>query len=141
MNCEMYQNRLSEYLDNELDESTMKEIFAHIEICQDCAHELELLKTTLRLAKEIPQVEPPAEICVQIINEVQEIAQEKEQTQFFWSEEIRTEKGTETCEVHFSSQESSQTKSRDVSESSKRYFSQFLEQFNSSWHVFSMESA
>lgn len=141
MNCEICQNKLSEYLENELDESTMKEIYAHIEICEDCAHELELLKTTLRLAKEIPQVEPPAEVCEEILSKVQEIAQEKEQTQFFWSEEIMTEKGTETCEVHFFPPNPSQTKSNGISKSSKRYFSQFLEHFNGSWYVFSMESA
>lgn len=45
--------KLSEYIDGELDQSTRREIEAHLEICASCKICLATLKTTIHLCRGI----------------------------------------------------------------------------------------
>lgn len=55
--CEEIRNLLSDYLDNDLDEKTRKEVEGHLSTCSNCAKELELLRKAMQLVKAWPDLD------------------------------------------------------------------------------------
>lgn len=50
--CRSYFERVSEYLDGELDWETCRKIEAHLEDCPECRECLDALRKTIRLGRE-----------------------------------------------------------------------------------------
>ena len=94
MRCERCRRLLSWYLESDLPSGEMREIEEHLSVCKECSEELKLLEETLALARELPQLEPPEETCLQLLEKVRAMAEPKEVI-YLW-QEIRGEKGMET---------------------------------------------
>lgn len=60
-NCEEVRELLSFYLDNELHENDRKQIVKHLEDCDACKTELDLLKNVIEVIGETEEVEMPAD--------------------------------------------------------------------------------
>jgi len=60
--CKKYFDRISEYLDGELDENICKQIEAHLSDCPECRNCINSLRKTIQLCKEGAQEEMPADI-------------------------------------------------------------------------------
>ncbi len=60
--CMKYAERISEFLDGELDEETFAEIRAHVERCPECRHCVESLRDTIDLLKRTPRDSVPADV-------------------------------------------------------------------------------
>lgn len=58
MNCRYVQSRLSAYLDAELSGTEQQQIRSHLEQCIECSLELESLRQTKRILRQIPIVAP-----------------------------------------------------------------------------------
>ena len=63
--------RLSEYLDNELDEITCKEIEAHVKECVPCFSCMQTLKRTVDLCKQAPDQPVPKDFSEKLKELVQ----------------------------------------------------------------------
>ncbi|MFH1423322.1 MAG: zf-HC2 domain-containing protein, partial [Planctomycetota bacterium] len=63
MNCKEIKNKLSEYLDKELEPEEYSEVSSHIKQCKTCASELETLKRTVELVSSLPRVSAPPELA------------------------------------------------------------------------------
>ncbi len=66
MNCEEIKNRLSEYLDGELDERESKLVGDHLENCPGCAEELAGLKEYFKSIDSLEKAEPPPDFLRQV---------------------------------------------------------------------------
>lgn len=60
--CKALFEKISEYLDGELDAATCKEIEAHLQECPDCAKCYESLKKTVILCKKFPREKVPLDV-------------------------------------------------------------------------------
>jgi hypothetical protein len=70
MKCEECRELLSWYLERDLGFKEMKDIEVHLSICEGCADDLKLLKEAIGLAKGLPQIEPPHQTCLQLLEKV-----------------------------------------------------------------------
>ncbi|GIV10588.1 MAG: hypothetical protein KatS3mg020_0079 [Fimbriimonadales bacterium] len=61
MNCRYVQSRLSAYLDFELSGTEQQQIRSHLEQCIECSLELESLKRTKQILRQLPVVAPSRE--------------------------------------------------------------------------------
>lgn len=57
--CRKYFNRISEYLDGELEDEICREIDAHLRECPECRRCIESLKKTVELCREGAREEIP----------------------------------------------------------------------------------
>ena len=89
MKCSRCRELLSWYLSSDLQPGELGEIEKHLSTCKECLDELKLLKGTLALVRELPPLEPPPEICSQLLSQVEAWALPKETTDVW--EEIRDE--------------------------------------------------
>ena len=83
MKCDRCRELLSWYLESDLRPEEMEEVAAHLSVCKECAEELQLLEETLALARELPQLAPPAEACAQLRKKVR-AAVERKGTHYIW---------------------------------------------------------
>ena len=60
--CKKYFERISEYLDGELEDEISNEIETHLKDCPECRECLESLKKTIQLCKEGGDDEIPSDI-------------------------------------------------------------------------------
>ena len=60
--CKKYFERISEYLDGELDSHTCEKIGAHLRECPECQNCFDSLKKSVALCKEYPNEKIPEEI-------------------------------------------------------------------------------
>ena len=60
--CKEYFERISEYLDGELDGSLCEKIERHLRACPECRDCIESLKKTVGLCKKIPPEQVPREV-------------------------------------------------------------------------------
>ncbi|MFN7018063.1 MAG: anti-sigma factor family protein [Fimbriimonadales bacterium] len=60
MNCRYVQSRLSAYLDMELSGVEQQQIRSHLEQCIECSCELESLRRTKQILRQMPVVVPPS---------------------------------------------------------------------------------
>jgi hypothetical protein len=93
MRCDRCRKLLSWYLESDLPSEEMKGIEKHLSVCKGCSNELKLLEETLALARGLPQLEPPEQTCLQLLEKVRAMAEPKEAI-CLWREK-RGEKGVE----------------------------------------------
>ena len=60
--CKKHFEKISEYLDGELDDRICKEIEEHLQDCPECQDCLDSLKRSIQLCKEVRNEEMPADI-------------------------------------------------------------------------------
>ncbi|MBN2124438.1 MAG: zf-HC2 domain-containing protein [Deltaproteobacteria bacterium] len=60
--CKTLFEKISGYLDGELDTATCEEIEVHLQECPECAKCFESLKKTVSLCKKFPQEKVPMEV-------------------------------------------------------------------------------
>jgi hypothetical protein len=66
MKHEKAQELLSCYVDGTLDAESSKKLEAHLEGCEDCRGDLDLLKKTLQVVGEIPKAQAPADFSARL---------------------------------------------------------------------------
>lgn len=67
MNCDQTQERLSEYLDNRLDDAERREIEDHLAVCYRCLPEARQLSKGIKAVAALPRVEPPPRFSEQVM--------------------------------------------------------------------------
>lgn len=70
MHCEIVQNILEEYLEDELDESFRKKVEYHLQSCSYCQRELDLTKRIANFISVIPDPQAPEEIYENVLAEI-----------------------------------------------------------------------
>lgn len=60
--CRLYAERISEFLDNELDLDTARSIQEHLQSCEHCRHCIQSLQKTIELLQKSPQEPVPEEV-------------------------------------------------------------------------------
>jgi anti-sigma factor RsiW len=76
-NCIALFNRLSEYIDKELDTPTCKEIEAHIKACKPCQVCLGTLKQTVELCKNLEQRQVPEAFTMKLMGAIDDLVKKK----------------------------------------------------------------
>jgi multidrug efflux pump subunit AcrB len=66
MDCKFCQEKLSDYIDNQMSGEEKQQIENHLKQCSHCAKELEDLKFVLGGLKELPEIDPPKNLCENI---------------------------------------------------------------------------
>jgi RNA polymerase sigma-70 factor (ECF subfamily) len=66
-NCRKYFERISEFIDGELDDSLCRTIQAHLGNCPECRSCIESLKKTIALCKNTPKEDPDPEFHQQVM--------------------------------------------------------------------------
>ncbi|MFZ5648073.1 MAG: zf-HC2 domain-containing protein [Bacillota bacterium] len=74
MQCQEIQESLSAYIDGMLDPSAMDTVDRHLEWCPVCRSEAEALKMNVRLVRELPEVEPPADFGQNLRAKLEQVA-------------------------------------------------------------------
>jgi anti-sigma factor RsiW len=74
-NCLMLFERLSEYIDRELDAPTCKEIEAHIKACKPCQICMQTLKQTVNLCRNLERHKVPDTFSNQLQDAVSKLMQ------------------------------------------------------------------
>ncbi|MBW1800386.1 MAG: zf-HC2 domain-containing protein [Deltaproteobacteria bacterium] len=64
--CKKYFERISEYLDGELDASICEKINQHLQECPECRNCLESLKKTVDICKKLPPETIPEDVQARI---------------------------------------------------------------------------
>ena len=72
MKCSEIRERLSAYIDAELDERTLEEIEVHLSGCEQCRDELAALRMLVSCAGDIEEVESPVDLKQRIFEAVEE---------------------------------------------------------------------
>lgn len=67
MNCDQTQERLSEFLDNRLDNAERREIEDHLAVCHRCLPEARQLSKGIKAVAALPRVEPPPRFSEQVM--------------------------------------------------------------------------
>jgi anti-sigma factor RsiW len=76
MDCARVIEKLSAYVDGLLDEQTLELVEKHIGSCDECARELESMRTLVQTAREIERVSPPVELRKRILDAVKQSKQQ-----------------------------------------------------------------
>jgi len=66
--------KLSEYIDNELDVMTCRDIERHVEACVPCKICLETLKRTVKLCKKVDSIPIPESVSVKLRELIQSMS-------------------------------------------------------------------
>lgn len=64
--CRILFEKMSEYLDGELDAGLCSKIMRHLEACPDCLNCFKSLKNTVDICKRFPREKVPKEIHVRL---------------------------------------------------------------------------
>lgn len=81
MHCDIVQNILEEYLEDELDENFRREIASHLQSCSYCQRELAMTERIANFIKVIPDPQVPKEIYENVMTQV--CASQKQPTTSF----------------------------------------------------------
>jgi anti-sigma factor RsiW len=76
MDCARVIEKLSAYVDGLLDEQSLELVEKHIGLCDECARELESMRTLVRTAREIDLISPPVELRKRILDAVKKSKQQ-----------------------------------------------------------------
>jgi RNA polymerase sigma-70 factor (ECF subfamily) len=82
-NCKKYFEKISEYLDGEVDGSLCEKIERHLQDCQECQDCFESLKKTVGLCKKIPPEQVPPEIRKRLRETLKSYLKQDEQDNLF----------------------------------------------------------
>lgn len=72
MQCEQYQEWMSERLDGELDSTRIATLDRHLEACTGCREEWQLLNESWQLLGELPEIEPSPIFRAQVWEKVRQ---------------------------------------------------------------------
>jgi hypothetical protein len=72
MNCDQIQERLSEFLDNRLDDADRRKVEDHLASCPRCLPEAKQLRDGIKGVAGLPEVEPPAGFSQRVMARVRE---------------------------------------------------------------------
>ncbi len=72
MNCSEVRARLSAYQDHELDAALLENISLHLNVCRECARELELLDAVTATVRALPQSQPPSPFTALVMGRILE---------------------------------------------------------------------
>jgi predicted anti-sigma-YlaC factor YlaD len=78
MKCAKAKKKISVYLDGELKEDEKQELLTHLEICDDCRKEKEMLSSLLTTFEVPKEIEPPPYLFLKVKQEI-----EKQETKKF----------------------------------------------------------
>lgn len=70
MECHEVSDLLSAYIDGELDPMDSKNVANHLSVCSYCRNELSELQQTIDLLHELPDLAPPPDFCLQVMNRI-----------------------------------------------------------------------
>ena len=73
MNCQEVQERLSEYLEQSLDDASMRTVDIHLSSCRLCRAEADSLVRCIQNIAGLPMVEPPLGFAQRVMSHVREI--------------------------------------------------------------------
>ena len=76
--CRKYFDRISEYLDGELEDEICKEIDAHMEKCPECRRCIESLKKTVELCRETAKEEIPQDVRERLKSTLRECIEQRD---------------------------------------------------------------
>lgn len=77
--CRKYFERISEYLDGELDDEICRKIEAHLEECPECRECLDSLKKTIQLCKEAGKEAIPSDIHERLRSNLRQLLKRRSQ--------------------------------------------------------------
>ncbi len=70
MKCEICRELLSWYLEEEIQYEEIKE---HLSTCKKCSEDFKMLKEALKQVRTLPQITPPDQTCLKIIEKIKTI--------------------------------------------------------------------
>lgn len=70
MQCKQIKNHTMKYFDGNISELEMEQLMRHIQKCTVCAEEFEVLREALFEIEDLPDIDPPADLTVNIMTEV-----------------------------------------------------------------------
>jgi hypothetical protein len=70
MECHEVSDLLSAYIDGELDPVESKSVVNHLSGCNFCRQELSELQQTINLLHELPDLAPPPDLCLRVMNRI-----------------------------------------------------------------------
>lgn len=76
-NCIDLFERLSEYIDREMDQATCDKVEAHIHDCEPCAACLDTLKRTVKMCKEVKDQDVPKRFSLKLKAAVKELTDKR----------------------------------------------------------------
>ena len=76
--CKRFYKRISEYLDDELDDQICNEIEAHLKDCPECRECLDSLKKTIQLCKKAGKETIPSDIHEHLRSSLRELINRKQ---------------------------------------------------------------
>jgi hypothetical protein len=130
MKCDICRELLSWYLDSDLQAKEMQAVEDHLSICVECSEELGLLKDMLTLARGLPEIEPPEEVCSRLLEKVKGLA-ETDRT-IYIREEVRSEGRIEVSMFEIGQRSSPKRKAGIRF----RYWSEVVREFNGTYWGF-----
>ena len=77
MDCIKINEKLSAYIENQLDPEEQKNVNHHLKTCQNCRTALRDLRKTIEYARSIEETEPPAWLAQKIMAKVREESEKK----------------------------------------------------------------
>ena len=77
MSCHNIQEKLNDYIEQELSEEQSRQIEMHLNTCPECRAELSELKTVLSLTRNLDAVDPPPFLAKRIMANVRELPAKK----------------------------------------------------------------
>ena len=84
MNCDEVQERLSEYLEQALDEGNLRSVESHLSSCRLCRAEADSLALCIESIANLPAVEPPIGFAQRVMSHVRELEAKPSLWQRFW---------------------------------------------------------
>ena len=73
--CMAYFDRISEYLDGELEDDICRKIEEHLQSCPECGECVESLRKSIRICKEATKEEMPGNVLARLKESLQECLQ------------------------------------------------------------------
>ncbi len=71
MNCAWVKDRLSPYLDDDLEASDGHAVAAHLDACPDCAGRWTSLRASLQALRELPPVPAPESLAARVLDRIE----------------------------------------------------------------------
>jgi len=70
MQCKQISNHMMKYFDGNISELETEQLMRHLQKCTVCADEFEVLREALFEIEDLPDIDPPAELTVNIMKEI-----------------------------------------------------------------------
>jgi hypothetical protein len=84
MNCEQLKERLSDYIDNSLDDTTLESVRTHLQSCEQCRRQADLLRQTVASVEKLPSIEPPDDFTRSVMETIRSKTEERPSRTPLW---------------------------------------------------------